>query len=37
MAFAKVVGNQFLIYGEIAKKHAILVDHFRFDGEYRPI
>ena len=28
MAFAKFQGNRFKIDGEIAKIHAILVDHF---------
>ena len=34
MAFAKFQGNQFKIDGEIAEYHAILVDHFEFDGDY---
>ena len=34
MAFAKFEGNRFIIDGEIAKKHTILVDHILFDGEY---
>ena len=36
MAFATLEGNRFRIDGEIAENHAILVDHFYFDGEYRP-
>ena len=35
MASAKFQGNRFKIDGEIAENHAILVDHFKFDGEYR--
>ena len=34
MAFVKFEWNQFIIDGEIAKKHMILADHFLFDGEY---
>ena len=34
MASAKFQGNRFEIDGEIAENHAILVDHFQFDGEY---
>ena len=34
MASAKFQGNRFKIDREIAKNHAILVDHFKFDGEY---
>ena len=34
MAYAKFDGNWFIIEGEIVEKHAILVDHFYFDGEY---
>ena len=33
MASAKFQGNRFKIDGEIAENHAILVDHFLFDGE----
>ena len=35
MAFANFEVNWFRIDGEIAENHAILVDHFKFDGEYR--
>ena len=35
MAFAKFQENRFKIDKEIAKNHAILVDHFHFDGKYR--
>ena len=34
MAFAKFEGNRLRIDGEIAENHAILVEHFKFDGEY---
>ena len=34
MASAKFHRNRFKIDGEIAENHAILVDHFQFDGEY---
>ena len=34
MAFAKFEGHWLKIGGEIAENHAILVDHFLFDGEY---
>ena len=34
MAFAKFQGNRLKIDGEIAENHAILVDHFQFDGKY---
>ena len=37
MAFAKYEGNLFIIDGEIVKKHVILVDYFKFDGEYNQI
>ena len=33
MASAKFQGNRFKIDREIAENHAILVDHFKFDGE----
>ena len=34
MAFAKFQGNGFKIDGEIAKIHAMLLDHFKFDGKF---
>ena len=34
MAFAEFQGIRFKIDGEIAENHAILGDHFQFDGEY---
>ena len=35
MASAKFQENRFRIEGAIAENHAILVDHFEFNGEYR--
>ena len=37
MTFAKFQGNRFRIDGEITENHAILVDHFYFDGKYDQI
>ena len=32
--FCKISGKSVHIDGEIADNHAILIDHFKFDGEY---
>ena len=35
MTYAKFQGNRLKIDKEIDENHAILVDHFQFDGGYR--